>query len=176
MIDASISRAKAGDVDAINSVLGNLGTFIRQHITSQIGQHSDADDLSQEVLIKVYRRLSTCRAETISQFYSWVSVICRTTCLDFHKANLCRPIQTLGSYDKPVIGDVFLAIEAREILHAAAERSGTVQEVQLAVDGMSYREIGSKLGIGKRSVQAKMGKHRAAVRDILDGRSSFISA
>lgn len=172
MIDASIARAKAGDVDAINTVLGNLGTFIKQHITSQIGQHSDVEDLSQEVLIKVYRRLSTCRAETISQFYSWVSAICRTTCLDFHKAAIRKPIQTLGSYDTAVSGDVFLALEAREIVYAAAEMSGAVQEVRLAVGGMSYNEIGSKLGIGKRSVQAKLDKHRQAVRSIVSSISA----
>lgn len=167
MIDATVSRAKAGDVDAINTVLGNLGTFIRHHITIQVGQHSEVDDLSQEVLVKVYRRLPNCRAETISQFYSWVSAICRTTCLDFHKSAVRKSMQTLGSYDTAVSGDVFLALEAREIVYAAAERSDSIREVQLAVDGMSYSEIGSKLGIGKRSVQAKLDKHRQAVRAIV---------
>jgi DNA-directed RNA polymerase specialized sigma24 family protein len=167
MIDATVSRAKAGDVDAINTVLSNLGTYIRHHITSQIGQHSDVDDLSQEVLIKVYRRLPTCRAETMSQFYSWVSAICRTTCLDFHKSAVSKPIKLLGAYDTAVSGDVFLAMEAQEIIYVAAERSGSVQEVQLAVDGMSYNEIGSRLGIGKRLVQAKLDRHRRSVRAIV---------
>lgn len=171
MIDATVSRAKSGDVDAINAVLGNLAGFVKQHVTSQMGRHCDADDLSQEILIKVYRRLPTCRAETVSGFYSWVGAICRTTCLDFHKAR--KPVQNLGSYDTVGLGDVFLGIEAQEVIYAAASACDSAAEVRLAVAGCSQAEIGRQLGMKKRSVQAKLNKHRDVVRGML---SDFFSS
>ena len=165
MIDATVSRAKAGDVDAINAVLGNIAGYVKKHIHAQLGRHCDLDDVSQDVLIKVYRRLPTCRAETVSGFYSWVGAICRTTCLDFHKAR--KPVQNLGDYDTIGPGDVFLGIEAEEVIYAAASACNSVNEVRLAVAGCSQAEIGHQLGIKKRSVQAKLSKHRDIVREMV---------
>jgi RNA polymerase sigma-70 factor (ECF subfamily) len=165
MIDATVSRAKAGDVDAINAVLGNIAGFVKKHIHAQLGRHCDLDDVSQDVLIKVYRRLPTCKAETVSGFYSWVGAICRTTCLDFHKAR--KPVQNLGDYDTIGPGDVFLGIEAQEVIYAAASASNTVDEVRLSVAGCSQSEIGRRLGVQKRSVQAKLERHREKVRSML---------
>ena len=165
MIDATVSRAKAGDVDAINAVLGNIAGFVKKHIHAQLGRHCDLDDVSQDVLIKVYRRLPTCRAETVSGFYSWVGTICRTTCLDFHKAR--KPVQNLGDYDTIGPGDVFLGIEAEEVIYAAASACNSAEEVRLAVAGCSQAEIGRQLGMKKRSVQAKLNKHRDMVREMV---------
>lgn len=50
-----------------------------------VNDHSDADDLMQEVFIKVWKSLSSFRED--SQLYTWLFRITYNECINFHRKN-----------------------------------------------------------------------------------------
>lgn len=54
---------------------------IRRYVTD----HSDADDLMQEIFIKVWKSLSSFRED--SQLYTWLFRITYNECINFHRKN-----------------------------------------------------------------------------------------
>jgi RNA polymerase sigma factor (sigma-70 family) len=153
--------AKCGDSAAINSVMEMALRVAKAACGRFILNRSDVEDLAQTVAVKVFKNLSSCRAETESEFVGFVIRVARNTCYDFHRT--AKDMQGLGDYDAPSGRSGLHAIEASEILYAAASVSGTEMEVELAIAGCSLSEIGTRLGIGKRRAQRRLAMHKQAV-------------
>lgn len=54
-------------------------------IRRQINDHNDADDVLQEVFIKIWKSLSNFRED--SQLYTWMFRIASNECVNFHRKN-----------------------------------------------------------------------------------------
>ncbi len=59
-----IKLALAGQAECFAVLMDRHLVAVRRRICSMVGNASDADDLLQEVLLKVWRRLSTFRSES----------------------------------------------------------------------------------------------------------------
>src|SRR4029077_2595359 len=67
-------------------------------IGSLVPNTTDGDDLLQEVLLKVWRHLSTFRSE--STFLTWMTSVVINEALQFYRRGQSRPIcQALGEFD-----------------------------------------------------------------------------
>ena len=60
----AVERAKAGDVDAVEAVVAALQHDIFRLALRMTAHHEDAEDVTQEVLIKVITRLDSFRGES----------------------------------------------------------------------------------------------------------------
>jgi RNA polymerase sigma-70 factor, ECF subfamily len=77
---------------------------VRRRIRSMVGNASDVDDLLQEVLLKVWRRLSTFRLE--SSFRTWMTRVAMNEALQLYRRERGRLCQPLGDFDAlPSHGD-----------------------------------------------------------------------
>src|SRR3954464_14170084 len=87
-LDALIAKAQAGDGRAFEALLsghvGQVGRFARAFAATE----SDADDLAQEALIKVYKSLRLFRYQ--SAFATWLYAVVRNVFLDATKSRAGR--------------------------------------------------------------------------------------
>jgi len=68
------------------------------HIRKMVIDHDDADDLVQEVFIKVYNNIDKFRAD--SQLYTWIYRIATNECLTFLNKKRRRFFLPLGDVEK----------------------------------------------------------------------------
>ncbi len=95
---ALIKLALAGQTECFTVLTNRHLPAVRRRIGSIIPNTTDADDLLQEVLVKVWRHLSTFRSE--STFRTWMTRIAINEALQSYRREQSRPIcQALGDFD-----------------------------------------------------------------------------
>ncbi len=111
-----IRRVKAGDVQAFSYIVSHYQRMILTTVLKIVDNREDAEDITQEVFIKVFKSLSQFKEE--SEFSTWLYRIAYNTTLSelrrkkiiFHSLEdhsyhlqdeeLCDEIDTLGKEEK----------------------------------------------------------------------------
>jgi RNA polymerase sigma-70 factor (ECF subfamily) len=95
---ALIKLALAGEDECFMVLANRHLPSVRRRIASIIRNTADVDDLLQEVLLKVWRHLSTFRSE--STFRTWITRVAINEALQSYRREQRRPIhQALGDFD-----------------------------------------------------------------------------
>jgi len=79
-LDALIKRAQEGDVRAFEALLAGHLPRVRRFARAFSSSDTDADDLAQEALLKVYRSLKLFRYQ--AAFSTWLYAVVRNVFLD----------------------------------------------------------------------------------------------
>ena len=84
MVDADlISRAAGGDTAAFQPLVEQHRSMVYRVAYQFAGNHYDAEDIAQDVFIKVYRSLPRFRQD--AQFTSWIYRIAMNACIDHRR-------------------------------------------------------------------------------------------
>ncbi len=142
------------------------------------GNHHDAEDLTQEVFVRVFRSLATYTPGT---FEGWMHRITTNLFLDQVRRRKRVRIDALA----PEVADRLpdpgpgpereferstLDTDVRAALAALSPQFRAV--VVLAdVEGMSYAEVGATLGIKLGTVRSRLHRARAQLREVLAHRA-----
>jgi RNA polymerase sigma-70 factor (ECF subfamily) len=95
---ALIKLALAGQTECFTILTNRYLPAVRRRIGSLIRNTTDADDLVQEVLLKVWRHLSTFRSE--SSFCTWMTRVATNEALQSYRRERRRPIcQARSDFD-----------------------------------------------------------------------------
>ncbi len=86
-----VARAKAGDDEAFTELISRYKLPVTNFIYRMIGNPDDADDLAQEVFVKLYRSLPSFRLGGRCKFSSWVFRIARHRSIDALRQRHRRP-------------------------------------------------------------------------------------
>jgi RNA polymerase sigma-70 factor, ECF subfamily len=96
MSDAElIARAAGGDSSAFQVLVEQHRSMVYRVAYQFAGNHYDAEDIAQDVFIKVYRSLSRFRQD--SQFTSWIYRIAMNACIDHRRRQLSAGVAPLGA-------------------------------------------------------------------------------
>ncbi|USG67296.1 RNA polymerase sigma factor [Brevibacillus ruminantium] len=76
-----IQRILQGDTEGYRELIQRYQHMIYVFIYKMINNRTDAEDLTQEVFVKAYEKLSTFRGD--SQFSSWLHTLARNKTIDF---------------------------------------------------------------------------------------------
>jgi len=96
---ALIKLVLAGQPEYFTVLMDRHVASIRRCIGSMVRNPTDADDLLQEVLLKVWRHLSTFRSQ--SSFRTWMTRVAINEALQSYRREQRRPIcQVLGDFDR----------------------------------------------------------------------------
>src|SRR5260370_12130487 len=87
---ALIKLALAGQTECFAVLMDRHLAPIRRRIGSMVRNTTDADDLLQEVLLKVWIHLSTFRSE--SSFRTWMTRVAINEALQSFRRERCRPL------------------------------------------------------------------------------------
>lgn len=154
-------------------VARNHGRFLYTVAYRLTGNHEDAQDLVQEVLLRVRRGLETYRPGSLE---GWLSRITTNTFLDETRRRRRRPVDLLPEEpdrvvppsppaDEALAGEV-LPDDVQDALRSLPE-DYRAAVVMCDVVGLSYEEISESLGIPVGTVRSRIHRGRALLRKAL---------
>lgn len=154
-------------------VARTYGRFLYTVAYRLSGNHEDAQDLAQEVLLRVRKGLETYRPGSME---GWLSRITTNVFLDEVRRRRRRPQDALPADPDRVVppapgADVALAEQALPADVQAALTS-LPEEFRVAVvlcdvAGRSYQEISEALGVPLGTVRSRIHRGRAVLRERL---------
>lgn len=171
--DAGLSNAEASPVPTWEELAHSHGSFIYGVAYRLSGNHHDAQDLVQEVLLRVRRGLSTYQPGNMN---GWLSRITTNAFLDRLRKKKRRPTVSLPEdADRFIEGSpgVEAEIAARDLpdhlqqLLAALPVDYRLPVVLKDVLGFSYLEIAEQLNIPVGTVRSRIHRGRSRLRDAL---------
>jgi RNA polymerase sigma factor (sigma-70 family) len=154
-------------------VARNHGRFLYTVAYRLTGNHDDAQDLVQEVLLRVRRGLETYRPGSLE---GWLSRITTNTFLDETRRRRRRPVDLLPEEPDRVVPPSPAADEAlsSEVLPDDVQEAlrGLPDDYRAAVVmcdvvGLSYQEISESLGVPVGTVRSRIHRGRALLRKAL---------
>jgi len=167
---------------AIRFVYRNHFEFLSIYITQNQGSAEDAEDVTQEVFIRVFESVSSFKGE--SKFSTWVYRITVSKAMDHIRKKKTKKrfafIQAFyGKNDEPIIDppDFFhpgIGMENKEnavVLFKAMEQLPPNQKIAFVlnkVEGLSYQEIGEVMKISDSAVDALLHRAKTNLRKILE--------
>lgn len=86
---------------AFNLIVKNYSERIYQHIRRFVYSHDDADDLTQEVFIKIWAALPSFRGD--AQLFTWIYRIATNEAFNFLRKQKLRTIFSLDSSDSILV-------------------------------------------------------------------------
>jgi RNA polymerase sigma-70 factor (ECF subfamily) len=182
--DEQLARAAGGgDQGGFEELVRRYMKPIFNFAYRMTGNYAEADDITQDVFLQVYRALPTARLDL--PFRPWLYVIARNKCLDSLKRKRALDFSALEdpeSFDSPiddvadpdplpdaVLEHADLQRILREAIARLPERYRTVVSLRYAGD-LSFAEIAQTLGLPENTVKTHFQRAKAMLRkDLANG-------
>jgi RNA polymerase sigma-70 factor (ECF subfamily) len=178
--DAALTGTAAFDATGDRSMMPTWDELVREHADRVYrlayrltGDPQDADDLTQETFIRVFRSLSSYQPGT---FEGWLHRITTNLFLDMvRRRNRIRMEALPDDYDRvPAEGpgpeqayhDARLDPDLQSALDSLAPEFRAAV-VLCDIEGLSYEEIGATLGVKLGTVRSRIHRGRQALREYL---------
>lgn len=168
-------KAAAGDMSAFEELVDRHRMAVYRLARSVTGNHHDADDAAQETFLRVYRSLGSYDSDR--PFKPWLKRITYNTSLNTMRASKSRS-RGLVNGDLPEVADQAPGqTERMEAKQSAANVDQAVQTLPSelratlllrAVEGMSYRDIATAMGVKIGTVMSRLSRARERVLDVLE--------
>jgi RNA polymerase sigma-70 factor (ECF subfamily) len=168
-----VRRAQAGDRVAFEDLVRRCYRQIHRWALGVTGDADDADDVVQEVLVRLHKRLESYAGR--SRFSTWLFQVTRNTALEQQRKRARRQRLLLGFKRAEVSEDSVKEYSVHEMqtshvvdqVRSVFERLPARQRevFDLAdLQGHSPGEIGDMLGMNPVTVRANLCKARRAIR------------
>jgi RNA polymerase sigma-70 factor (ECF subfamily) len=179
MSDAELVRqARAGRTEAYAELARRWAARVTALCHARVGRAHLADDLAQETLLRGWRALASLHDP--ERFGAWLCGIALRTCLDWLKAkqNAQVPFSALdgdadpGTYLQARPGpDVERADDIRRLLAEVEALPETYRQVVLLYyyEDVTYRDLARQLGVSPATINARLTRARALLRERLVG-------
>jgi RNA polymerase sigma factor (sigma-70 family) len=166
-----VAAVRAGDDHAFEQLYHRYQRRIGAYIYGMVHDHGRAEDITQDVFMSALRRLRA--TETPIAFKPWVYEIAKNACIDaFRRSKRAEEI----SYDADDGSDRLhlvskgpspeAAVDTRMSLDNLRGAFGGLSEahhqilVMRELEGLSYRQIGERLGMSRPSVESTLFRAR----------------
>ncbi|MCR4416842.1 MAG: sigma-70 family RNA polymerase sigma factor [Ignavibacteria bacterium] len=174
-----IDRFLAGDTKAFNLLVEKYKRKIYLTVYRLLGNHEDASDITQEVIIKMYNELKNFRRE--SSIYTWIYRIATNLSLNELKRRKIRSFFDFDEVEEWLFKDEKqspeLSFRENELSNKIQEAINKLPEKQRTVftlryyDGLSYEEISEILGTSVGALKANyfhaINKLQKELKDVL---------
>ncbi len=170
---ALLEMYQQGNREAVSQLLERHTRRVRDYVRMMVKDSDVADDLTQEVLIKVVKVLDEGRYTDKGRFLPWVLRIAHNRVLDYFRAQ--KQVKTvsesstgfdiLGSkeFAEPSIEDSIIveqrAEEVRALIEELPEEQRDVVKMRY-YEGLSFKEIAEQTGV---SINTALGRMRYAL-------------
>jgi RNA polymerase sigma-70 factor (ECF subfamily) len=169
-IDETIQRAADGDEDAWEIIVRTYWRKVFNIAYRFVGTYDEAEDLAQEIFLKVFRSLNTF--DRRANFQTWLISVSRNLCIDRYRSGrrdrevFARDvdpsvIQTeapgLSPHARVELHDrVALLREALRALSPALRSAVLLRDIH----ELSYQEIARQLGVAEGTVKSRINRGR----------------
>ncbi len=181
LIGRLVALAQRGDRRAADHLVREHDGWVRSAIYAVVGRPDLVDDIAQQVWLRVWERLDTL--QNPARLRPWLYAIARRTALDMHAeherhrsratslAAEAMALEDSPSQRRPP--QTLSEREQREALLAAVRGLPAIYREPLALRHLqdwSYAEIAELLGISVETVETRLVRARALLRESLEGR------
>jgi RNA polymerase sigma-70 factor (ECF subfamily) len=163
-----LRKAQRGDERAFAIIVRAYETPVFNYVLRLVGDRALAEDLTQEVFLRVYQGLP--RFSLRSKFTTWLFQVTKNRVLDELRATERRPRAVVDLDDIPpleVVDAPFERLEAIDAVWRAVERLSVDLKMALLlrdVVGLSYTEIADSLEVTLATVKWRIWKAREDVQ------------
>ena len=179
--DAEIVQAVlGGDVNAFEALVLRYQKKVYNTVLRLTGDSVQAEDLSQEVFLKIFRGLSSFRGE--SSFSTYIYRVAANTAIDALRRREAPTVSLSAENEEgeefelalpdpgPLPVELLESRERRQAIRAAIdalpEHHRTVILLR-ELDGMSYQDIAKVMGLTEGTVKSRINRARARLRQLL---------
>jgi RNA polymerase sigma-70 factor (ECF subfamily) len=165
---AVLRKAQKGDERAFSLLVRAYELPVYNYVYRLVGDRSLAEDLTQEVFIRVYQGLANFSLRC--RFTTWLFQVTKNRVLDELRASERRPRAVVALDDVPpleVVDAPFERLEAIDAVWRAVEALNVDLKMALLlrdVVGLSYTEIADSLEITLATVKWRIYKAREEVQ------------
>jgi RNA polymerase sigma factor (sigma-70 family) len=177
-----VARVRAGDERAFERLYTRYHRRIASYIQGMVHDHARAEDIAQDVFMSALRRMR--ETDRPIAFKPWVYEIAKNACIDqFRRARRAEEVSMdaddgLGSADYGRLvssgptPDV--AVDHKQQIDHLRGAFGGLSEthheilVMRELEGLSYREIGEKLGMTRPAVESTLFRARRRLTEEYD--------
>jgi RNA polymerase sigma factor (sigma-70 family) len=165
-----VGAVRRGDDRAFEELYSRYRARISSYIFGMLGDHGRAEDIAQEVFISALRRLRD--TERPIAFKPWIYEIAKNACIDeFRRTRRARevPLEQDESSDAEITSwrpgpDAAVANkqsldDLRGAFHGLSESHHKIL-VMRELEGLSYGQIGEKLGMSRPMVESTLFRAR----------------
>jgi RNA polymerase sigma-70 factor, ECF subfamily len=162
-----ITRAAGGDPTAFQALVERHRSMVYRVAYQFAGNHHDAEDIAQEVFIKVYRSLDRFRQD--AQLTSWLYRIVMNACIDHRRRQspavntpfgeeaehrlMNTPEEAPGPEDRAYAGELGEVLESEV---ARLPRGQRIVFVMRHHQGLKLCEIAESLGLAEGTVKRQL--------------------
>ncbi len=170
-IDALIERCLAGDESAWNAIVRANRRRVFNIAYKFVGRHSEAEDLTQDVFIKIFRSLHTF--DRRANFQTWLFSVSRNLCIDHYRS--LRKEREVMNHD--IDADTLSPSSSSMSQYGLLEQRDRVTLLRLAMEGLTpmlkqavvmrdlqeltYQDIADQLQVPEGTVKSRINRGRA---------------
>ena len=182
-VDTLIERCLTGDQQAWEGIVRLYWRKVFNVAYKFVGRHDEAEDLSQDIFLKIFRSLATF--DRRANFQTWLISVSRNLCID-HYRSVRKERETI---DRGVNADDLSPVSAEVSPHVALERVDLAQQLRLAlkelpetlreavvmrdIQELSYQEIADRLALPEGTVKSRINRGRRELARQLRRRGGF---
>jgi RNA polymerase sigma-70 factor (ECF subfamily) len=166
--DGVLKKAQRGDERAFAIIVRSYQTPVFNYVLRMVGDRSLAEDLTQEVFLRVYQGLP--RFSSRSKFTTWLFQVTKNRVLDEFRATERRPRTVVDVEEMAALEVVDAPFERLEAIDAVWRAIATLNvDLKMAlllrdVVGLSYTEIADSLEVTLATVKWRIYKAREDVQ------------
>src|SRR3954451_583060 len=169
-----IEAVRAGDDHAFERLYGRYHRRISAYIFGMVHDHGRAEDLTQEVFVSALRRMR--QTDRPIAFKPWIYEIAKNACIDAFRRSKRAEEMSYDADEATGGGEVArmaapnmtpeVQVDAKHQLETLCGAFGGLSEahhqilVMRELEGLSYREIGERLGMSRPSVESTLFRAR----------------
>ena len=157
-----VANVQRGEMAAFQELVEKYKQKVYYMALDMTGNHHDAEDLSQEVFIKVYASIKDFRGD--SKLSSWMYRIAMNTCIDKTRRKRLKLVELDDKvHEKPSRGvnpeQAMQALSTQEQIDQALQKLPPRQRsifIMRHYNDLMLREIAEALGISEGTVKAQL--------------------
>lgn len=165
-----IDKAKAGDEEAFNAIINKYKNYIFAIILSFVKDRGEAENISQEVFLQVYRSLNSYKADN---FKAWLSRIAANKSIDYIRSKNSNFKEDLDLYeedlkDRETPETILLKKERERALREGLESLDPIYKSSLEkfyFEGKTYEEISIEDGVSLKTVASRLYRGKKILKE-----------
>lgn len=168
--DSLAARIRDGDETAFTELMDRYKRVVLNFVYRLLGNASEADDIVQEVFVRVYRNIRSFRPGG-ARFSTWIFQIARNAAIDHLRKRARRREEPLDDLTRAAPASH--AVEANEIGARIAAAVAELPEDQCTAfvlaeyHGMSYAEIADIMKCSAKSVESRLYRAKQFLKEKL---------
>jgi RNA polymerase sigma-70 factor (ECF subfamily) len=168
--DSLIEQCLSGDQEAWETIVRQHWRKVFNVAYKFVGKHDEAEDLTQDIFLKIFRALGTF--DRRANFQTWIISISRNLCIDHYRSvrkerqTIAREVDTGELQPASTERGPYHAAEhqdLRGLLRQALQTLPTTLRTAVVLrdlQELSYQEIADRLGLPEGTVKSRINRGR----------------